>query len=109
VVHSVEKRPPRMRVCAGTCNSYPELDSYPRMCPRRFPLHKPTDKVKEDAMMSYAIKPDDSSKLKILSEIGAKCAIEGNVAKFTTGAAFLTALTYLRRKGVRCEVMTLPA
>jgi len=60
-------------------------------------------------MKTYAIKPDDSSKLKVLSEITTPCTIEGNVAKFTTGAAFITALTYLRRKGVRCEVMALTA
>lgn len=60
-------------------------------------------------MKAYAIKPDDSSKLKLLSEIEAKCTIEGNVAKFATGAAFLTALTFLRRRGVRCDVEAIPA
>ena len=59
-------------------------------------------------MMTYAIKPDDSKKLTLLSEIKTPCTVEGSVAKFTTGAAFITALTYLRRKGVRCEVMALP-
>lgn len=54
-------------------------------------------------MKSYAIKPDDVKKLNLLLEIKSPCVIEGEKAKFATGAAFLTALTYLRRKGVRCE------
>jgi hypothetical protein len=58
-------------------------------------------------MKSYTIKPDDASKLKLLAEIKTPCVIEETRARFATGAAFLKALTFLRRQGVRCEVEAL--
>lgn len=55
-------------------------------------------------MRTYTIKPDEAKNLKLLNDVKVPYEIEGDRAKFTSGAAFLTALTFLRRNGARCAV-----
>lgn len=51
----------------------------------------------------YEIRPDNVKKLVLLAETSIPCKIESARALFQTGAAFVTALTFLRKQGVRCE------
>jgi len=60
--------------------------------------------VEEEDMKTYTIKPDNAKKLDLLKDIQVTCEVAEGEAKFTSGSAFLTALTFLRRKGARCAV-----